>query len=156
MIINSLNLTPSIKAQSALILSSFESFTGQSLINSSLTLDEQCIALLNAPFCVLSHGTQADPIFNYGNKSALTLFELGWADFTALPSRYSAEPQNRDERKSLLDQVSQHGYINNYRGVRISSTGRRFLIEDSIVLNLVDQENNKCGQAAVLYHWTEL
>jgi len=142
--------------QSTLIISSFYKLTGRSLINPQLSVVDQCKALLDAPFCVLSHGTETDPIFNYGNHAALSLFELDWQAFTALSSRYSAEPQNRDERKALLDEVSQKGFIENYRGVRISSTGRRFLIEDSVVWNLINDKQQNCGQAAMLLQWTEL
>jgi len=112
--------------------------------------------LFEAPFCVVSHNTQADPVFNYGNKTALKLFEMSWQDFTALPSRFSAEQQNREERQRLLARVTEHGFIEDYRGVRISSSGRRFLVEDSIVWNMLDENGGYRGQAAVLYKWSEL
>jgi hypothetical protein len=32
--------------------------------------------LFEAPFVVVSHGIEANPILNYGNKKALTLWEL--------------------------------------------------------------------------------
>lgn len=114
-------------------------------INSTQSLAEQ---LYEAPYILLSHGTQADPIFNFGNQAALQLFELTWTELTQLPSRFSAEAPNREERARLLDQVNRFGFIDNYQGVRISSSGKRFLIRQATVWNLYDDEDNYRGQAA--------
>ena len=77
---------------------------------------------------MLSHNTKAEPIFNYANAKALELFELSWEEFITLPSRLSAESVNQEERATLLAQVTAHGFIDNYQGIRISSTGKRFKI----------------------------
>ena len=63
---------------------------------------------------------------------------------------------NREKRKIILQQVAQQGYLDNYSGVRISSAGTRFLIEKTIIWNLVNSSGNKCGQAATFAHWTML
>lgn len=81
---------------------------------------------------------------------------MSWEQFTILPSRHSAEPASREERARLLAQVSNHGYIDNYAGVRISSSGRRFLIEDAVVWNLIDDRGSYHGQAAVFDKWSYL
>ena len=52
-------------------------------------------ALYEAPFALVSHNTDSDPRFNYANRTALTLFEMNWNEFTTLPSRMSAEPMLR-------------------------------------------------------------
>ena len=39
-----------------------------------------------APFCVLAHNTDPDPVFIYGNKTAQTCFEYTWAELTTLRS----------------------------------------------------------------------
>ncbi len=36
---------------------------------------------------MVSHGTESDPIFNYGNRKALELWELSWDDFIEMPSK---------------------------------------------------------------------
>ena len=113
-------------------------------------------AIFDAPFIVVSHNIAADPVFNYGNRAALNLFEMTWTDFTTLPSRQSAEPPNREERSRLLHGVTTQGYISGYSGVRISKTGRRFRIEEVTVWNLLDAEHNYAGQAAMYNHWTYL
>ncbi|MCK5356088.1 MAG: MEKHLA domain-containing protein, partial [Methyloprofundus sp.] len=67
-----------------------------------------------------------------------------------LHSKYSAEPQNRQAREQLLSEVLAKGYADNYAGVRISKTGRRFQINAATVWNIIDDDNNnKKGQAAV-------
>lgn len=110
-------------------------------------------ALWMAPRAVVAHGTQADPVFCYGNRMALELFELDFAAFTALPSRYSAEPLAREERGALLERVSRFGFIDDYAGIRISSTGKRFHISNATVWNLIDADGVYRGQAATFSEW---
>ena len=140
----------------ALLIKSFRRWTGKDLVQPKSTCRDLCQILFEAPFAVVSHNTDPDPLFNYGNKAALALFEMDWPAFTRLPSRQSAEPVNQDERQSLLARVSQFGFIDDYRGIRISATGKRFRIDDAVVWNLVDEDGNYSGQAAVLYRWTPL
>lgn len=113
-------------------------------------------ALYEAPFVVVSHATEVDPIFNYGNRRAQELFEMSWPELTRLPSRCSAEPLERAERERLMQTVRQRGFIDDYRGVRISARGRRFLIEQAIVWNVVDPRDRLKGQAAMFDRWTPL
>ena len=112
--------------------------------------------LFHAPFAVVSHDTASDPVFNYANLKALELFELSWKDFTCLPSRLSAELVNQAERERLLAEVTDKGYIDHYEGVRISSTGKRFLIKNAVVWNLLDKHQRYKGQAAWFDQWTFL
>ena len=130
--------------------------TGKDLVKKEQNSKDTYRALFEAPYGVVSHDTADDPIFNYGNQTALSIFEMNWLEFTSLASRKSAEPVNQAERKRLLAKVSRDGFIDNYRGVRISSTGNRFLIEDATVWNLVDNQGVCRGQAAVFYKWSEL
>jgi hypothetical protein len=81
---------------------------------------------------------------------------MSWEEFTRTPSRLTAEPVHRDERSRLLAQTHQHGYVDNYSGIRISKTGRRFRIEQAIVWNLTDPTGNHRGQAATFSRWTLL
>lgn len=73
-----------------------------------------------------------------------------------MPSRLSAEPVSREERARLLAEVSKNGFIDNYTGVRISRTGKRFLIEHAIVWNLLDEQGVYRGQAAMFRDWKYL
>jgi hypothetical protein len=139
-----------------LLISSYHRLTGKDLVKKGLADTEKYRALYDAPYAVVSHGTEDDPVFNYGNRTALSLFQMQWQEFTTLPSRKSAEPQNRAERERLLTRVTQDGFIDDYRGIRISSTGKRFWIEDATVWNLVNEKGEYCGQAAVFQRWKAL
>ncbi|MBC7970205.1 MAG: MEKHLA domain-containing protein [Verrucomicrobia bacterium] len=110
-------------------------------------------ALFHAPFVLVSHGTEADPILNYGNRQALTLWEMDWVQFTQTPSRLTAEPIEQEERDRLLAQAQAKGYSSNYKGIRISSTGRRFSIQDVVIWDVLDEQNQRCGQAAMFERW---
>jgi len=127
--------------------------TGRELITPGTDPVDIVRRLAVAPFAVVSHGIQDDPIFNYGNNIALELFEMTWNEFTSLPSRLSAEMIDQFERSRLLDQVSKQGYIDNYSGIRISKSGRRFMIKDATVWNLIDAEGKYYGQAALIGSW---
>lgn len=139
-----------------LLLRSFAELTGGRLLPEASDGAETARMLYEAPFVVLSHGAQPDPIFNYGNLAAQKLFELDWHELTRLPSRFSAEQPNRDERERLLRRVSEHGFIDDYRGIRISKSGRRFEIRQAVVWNLIDARGRKLGQAATFAEWTFL
>ncbi|MBM4124839.1 MAG: MEKHLA domain-containing protein, partial [Nitrospira sp.] len=115
------------------LLDSFCRWTGRDLIPRTGTPEDQAAALFASPFVVVSHGAEADPILNYGNRVALDLWELDWGPFTTTPSRLTAEPANRSERERMLAQAEVKGFIDDYRGVRISGSGRRFLVEQAIV-----------------------
>lgn len=70
-----------------------------------------------------------------------------------MPSRFSAEPAAREDRKRLLDLVTSQGFIDNYSGIRIAKSGKRFLIEHATVWNLLGQGGQVLGQAAAFDHW---
>ena len=132
----------------ALFESCYQKFIHKSLLLENSDSRSFAQALFEAPFAVVSHGTEADPVFNYANLKALELFGVNWQEFTQMPSRLSAEPVNREERQRLLQQVSEYGYIDDYQGVRISKQGQRFLISNAVVWNLMDDNNIYQGQAA--------
>jgi len=109
--------------------------------------------IFHAPFVLVSHGIESDPVLNYGNEAALTLWEMTWAELTHTPSRLTAEAPNREERGRLLATVTAQGFIDNYTGIRISKTGRRFRITQATVWNLLDERQHYRGQAAMFAHW---
>lgn len=139
-----------------ILRSSYLHWTGKYFFDQGVTHENAVEALFVAPFAVLSHGLGIDPIFNYGNQRALDIFEMSWEEFTVLPSRLSAETVNQKERVKLLDAVSRHGYINNYSGIRISKSGRRFMIRDATVWNLMTPDGQFYGQAALIRDWEYL
>jgi hypothetical protein len=138
------------------LLDSFARLLGRELMPRAGSVEEQAERLFHAPFVVVSHGTEADPVLNYGNAAALALWEMDLATLTRTPSRLTAEPVHRDERARLLERTLRDGYVDDYAGIRISSTGKRFRIEQAIVWNLVDSAGIRHGQAATFDRWTPL
>lgn len=138
------------------LLNSYRLYLGEDLISRDDSTEAQAQALFEAPFVVVSHGTQADPILNYGNGTALNLWQMDLDTLQQTPSRMTAEPVHRDERALLLERTLRDGFVDDYRGIRIASTGRRFLIEKAIVWNLVDDDGNRVGQAATFADWVFL
>jgi hypothetical protein len=52
-----------------------------------------------------------------------------------------------------LAEVTKKGFIDHYRGIRISRTGRRFRIEGAMVWNILDEHDRYAGQAAAFERW---
>lgn len=142
--------------QTRRVLHSFRHWTGRELIPDEGAPEEQARLLFEAPFPVLAHGVEPDPILNYGNRAALTLWEMEWDEFTRMPSRLTAEPDARDERARVLAEVTAWGFSNNYTGVRVSRSEKRFLIEKAIVWNVFDEAGKPAGQAATFPTWRML
>jgi len=136
-----------------LLCSSFKRLLKRGLLENSHHSSSEIVQLFQAPFVLLSHGTEQDPVFNFGNRMALELFELEGYQLLQMPSRKSAESVERSERGKFLKTVSDDGFIENYSGIRISATGQRFLIENAIVWNVVNENNVMHGQAAMFKHW---
>jgi hypothetical protein len=135
----------------ALVAASFARLLGRPLVEAPTPG-----RLWDAPRVIVAHGSEEDPLFFYGNRLALEVFEMDFADFCRLPSRYSAEPLARDERARLLERVSRDGFIDDYSGVRISAAGRRFRIAQAVVWNLIDEQGACHGQAATFDRWVML
>lgn len=143
-------------AHTQILLRSYRHLLGQDLIARSGDAREEGESLYAAPFVVLSHGIQADPILNYGNQAALDLWEVTPEQLLALPSRLTAELANREARERFLQETKRKGFITGYRGVRISATGRRFEIENATIWNLSDETGTPLGQAATFAIWTAI
>ena len=129
------------------MLLSYERFFGQPLASPN--------ELFEAPFAVLAHGIEPSPILFYGNRLALELWEMDFDTFTQMPSLRTAEPDLREGRAALLDEVARSGFSRGYRGARVSSTGRRFEILHAKVWNILDPRGVRLGQAATFaeYAW---
>jgi MEKHLA domain len=137
----------------ALLSNSYRRLLGEELITANQAHKTLAEALFYAPFVVVSHNTNADPLFNYANLKALALFGFSWEEITQMPSRLSAEPIHQFERDKLLAEVSKKGYLDCYQGIRIAKTGARFLIKNAIVWNLLDDKGHYAGQAARFEEW---
>jgi hypothetical protein len=143
----------SVIAQTQIIAHSLRHWTGRSLLPGNFSAEVLAEKVFHAPFVLVSHGLGADPVLNYGNATALQLWELNWDEFTRTPSRCTAEVPDQTERARLLARVTADGFVDDYSGIRISKTGRRFRIAQATVWNLITSEGNYCGQAASFSHW---
>ena len=139
-----------LDAKLRLLVGSYARLTGKPLL-SHLPDDAAALreVLWNAPFAIVAHGTEVDPVFFYGNEYALRCFGMDFAEFARLPSRLSAEPLAQESREKVLKKVAEQGFIDGYSGMRIASSGRRFMIADCTIWNLRDAAGAHHGQAAV-------
>ena len=144
---------PADLVHAACLVRSYQHWTGRDLLPGVIPGPDLAEKLFTAPFVLVSHGLEPDPVLNYGNQTALTLWEMTWDELTRTPSRLTAEAPNRAERARLLDAVTRHGFIDDYSGVRISKTGRRFRITRATVWNLLTPDGRPGGQAATFDRW---
>ena len=107
----------------------------------------------NSDLVVVSHEfalrKEGSPVFNYATAAALQLWECSWETFVGLPSTKSAEADERSERQRVLEAVEQRGFLDDYAGIRISTTGRRFRIAGALIWNVRDDTDALVGQAAL-------
>ena len=144
---------PAIIAHTQLLARSLRHWTGRDLLPGLFNPLGLAKNVFYAPFVLVSHGTETDPVLNYGNAAALALWEMAWDELTRTPSRLTAEAPNREERARLLAAVTANGFIDDYSGIRISKNGRRFRIAQATVWNLLDERGKFSGQAAMFSQW---
>lgn len=137
----------------ACLLASYRHYTGRDLLPPCADVAQR---LYRAPFVVLSHDAAPDPRFTYANLAAQGLFEMPWQTIVGLPSRFSAEAPVREAREQLLARVAVQGYIDDYAGVRVAASGRRFQVRNATVWNLIDAAGSVLGQAACFGDWHSL
>lgn len=140
----------------ALLIRGYRVTTGGELAEPGLPPRDAAKFLYFAPFVLLSHDNAPDPRFTYANLAAQARFEMPWNEIVGLPSRYSAEPMAREARARFLARVAARGYVDDYSGVRIARSGRRFLIERASVWNLADADGRLLGQAAMFHGGRDL
>lgn len=144
---------PEIMAHCRLLADSYYHWTKQPLLAGVEDDVSLAKALYEAPFVLVSHGTERDPIFNYANRCAQNLWKLSWEQFTVMPSRASAEPMEENRRQELLENAKKQGLIQNYQGTRQSSDGKRFYIIDVTLWNIINAQGQYLGQAAKFDRW---
>lgn len=140
------------------VVESYRRWVGRELSEelSGLSGHQLAERIFEAQVCVVSHGTEPEPLFNYANRCALKLFDVSCEQFIGLPSRFSAEPIEQAKREQFMRAVTRKGFVEGYEGVRIGATGRRFRIEDATVWNVNSRMGHPLGQAATFARWTWL
>lgn len=147
---------PDWVARARLIIESYATLIGQSLVDPEGTDIARAERLYRAPFVVVAHGLEVDPLLSYGNDAALRLWEMDADVLLRTPSRLTAEFVHREERARLLERTRREGFVDDYSGIRITRTGRRFRIDRAVVWNVLDPSGALCGQAATFDRWTPL
>ena len=132
------------------ILSSYERAFGRHLLAGG---DHAHQELFAADTVVLAHDGGSDPALIYANAAALRLWERPWAEMIGMPSRLTAEPQERADRARMLATALQQLASEGYSGVRISKSGRRFQIHNARLWTLWGPGDQPCGQAAAFSSW---
>ena len=148
-------LSPAALAWVERILSSHQRAFGRPLLAGTGPTRDRCQAaqeLFTATTVVLAHEGGADPRFVYANRAALSLWRRSWPQMVGLPSRLSAEPEQRRERSAALAQARQRA-IDDYSGIRVDSQGRRFQLEGARLFSLHDGADRADGQAACFSRW---
>ena len=149
-------LTDDQQALAALIMDSHRGGFGDPLLagiredQSSL---QQAQALFAAPRVVLAHDGSSDPRLIYANAQALALWRRPWAAMVGLPSRLTAEPQERPGRAQMLAEARSRQAIRGYSGIRVDSNGRRFQLRGARLWTLRDRHGQAIGQAASFSDW---
>lgn len=138
------------------IVASHRHWTGHDVAGIAADAPDIASRAFAAPLVLLAHDGGADPRFTYANRMAQELWELDWATFVGMPSRLSAEADQTADRQRLLDRAREHGFIDDYQGIRRSRTGRRFRIEGVLLWNVLDEAGARVGQAAAFSRWTPL
>ena len=125
--------------------------------NKLLPLDKNRDLISSFDECILpiaSHDTNG--FFNYLNKAALSLFKVTKDQVIGKSTTMTAPKSEQKQRNELLNQVNSHGFIDNYKGIRVTSDGELFQIEDATIWNVVDKNSHKIGQAVIIYKSNKL
>lgn len=132
------------------ILDSFRRHLGRELVERSGDLAEDARRLFDLPLAVLAHDTSPAPLLDWVNLAAARAFDATPETLLGRPSAATAPAEAIADRQHLFTLLAEHGFVTGYSGVRISLTGRRFIIDDVTVLTLADTSGRQAGHAAVI------
>ena len=149
-------LSPASQRWSTIIDASHQRAFGRGLLPVPAAADlsrtrAQCLFASQDP--VLAHDGSSDPALVYANGAALRLWRRRWSQMVGMPSRFTAPEQERQERAQALGSAQKTDAFQGYRGIRIDSEGRRFVIDNARIWTLWDEQGERCGQAASFSNW---
>ena len=104
-----------------------------------------------APFGLLVHDTQEDPVFIYANQRAQELFGYTQQEFLEIPSRKSAPSMEQQGRNQLLAEVAEIGIAQGYTGTRVDKQGNLFEITNVSVWKVLDAKQQVVAEAAMFW-----
>jgi hypothetical protein len=155
----------SIREHVGLLDSSLKKLTGKgvyermglSIMNDDAD-DDEAIATIckevcwNRRYVLISHGTESNPIYNFGNKAALEAFVRTWDSLLELPSAQSVVLRSQDEvlRNKLMQQVTEQGFVEGASGIRVRGDRKFIQLVNAVVWNCHDDNTGDyIGQAAL-------
>ena len=143
---------PAAISWAAMILASHRKFVGIDLVP-AVPPEGRTDTLYHLPAIVVAHDATADPCFVYANAAAQALWGYQWSRFVGMPSRLSAPPEERGKRGNLLEDGRRAGVVIGRDLVRVAADGRRFVVAEVVLWNLVDASGTRIGQAATYDRW---
>ena len=105
---------------------------------------------------VMAHNQDQDPCLNYVNAAALELWGNYWGEMIGMPSKLTAPEEEREKREHSLKQVNGRTSIENYKGVRVNSSGEYFIIDKARIWSILNEKGEVCGQAATFNAWWKI
>lgn len=141
---------PRFTTRAVEILDSYRRLLGHDLIKRSGDPAEDARRLFDLPLAVLAHDTAPQPLLDWANLTAARAFDSTPESLLGRPSADTAPADAVADRRALFDVLARQGFVTGYSGVRVSLTGRRFVIDDVTVFALTDAAGRPAGHAAVI------
>ena len=132
------------------ILDSFRRRLGRDLVERSGDPAEDARRLFDLPLAILAHDTSPQPLLDWVNRAAAEAFDATPETLLGRPSADTAPADAKAGRRTLFEELATRGFVTGYSGVRISLTGRRFIIDDVTVFEVTDASGRPAGHAAVI------
>jgi hypothetical protein len=132
------------------ILDSYLRLLGRDLVERSGDEADDARRLFDLPLAVLAHDTSPVPLLDWANGAAARAFDAAPEALLGRPSADTTPADAVADRRALFDVLARRGFVTGYSGVRVSLTGRRFMIDDVTVFALADAAGRPAGHAAVI------
>lgn len=136
--------------RATVILDSYRRLLGRDLFDRTGDAAADARHLDALPIAVLAHDTATPPVLDWVNRAAAAAFDAAPADLVGRPSAATAPPDAAADRRQLFISLRERGVVTGYSGVRVSLTGRRFVITDVTVCELRDRDGRAAGHAAII------
>jgi len=136
--------------RAGVILDSYRRLLGRELIDRSGDAADDARRLFALPKAVLAHDTGRPAILDWVNAAAAAAFDAAPEALLGRPSASTAPADAAPERETLFVRLRERGFVEGYSGVRVSLTGRRFVIADVTVFELRDRDGRTAGHAAII------
>jgi len=114
-------------------------------------LDDIAAVNKNERFVLISHNTEDNPIYNYGNIACLSTFSRSWEELCQIPSSESVVFKSVDHalREKLMKKVTDEGFVEGASGIRTRGDGRFIQLRGAVVWNCYNEEGVYYGQACL-------